>query len=788
MNTINDFHRIPLAITGKNVEVHQVPLKVKKQIVDNDDKIANEQPKQIQVVAQVHDIPVAQNEKIVQKSTTPIQAFRNTNVFQGKSSTQKISDDIIEQIISQDDDDDDNDDYNDIHDDMVNDINQENISTPIQAFRKTNIFDKKKSNAVDDIDSISPDIDSCQDTPNLSLTPIQAFRKTNIFNKKPLENDKTTTANNSLLSQQLSPIPKQILSGIDDSTPWRPCLVPRQVSFSKVQNIVQSTPQNKNLPEFINKLIKTNADNKKIMKNKKKISENNENSNVIMMNNIIQKKKLSNSSKSPRKFGTEISNLSGSISESSLSNGQSIIDAITTTPTKTVTTAATEKEKEIIPDESITSPSIPIVNANIEYDDDLDENSENKENEITDSPKKLSPSKKNRLLIDSPRRSFGKPLSKLSVSPVKLNFGNDEPQPGPSGLVKRQPLAERRITRQSNLHMFLNLPELPESTKITTADGIFDDINSNPSNRGKKIKNFKDPKMNNGVDDTDHSYDLEGQENQLRNYHPMLNNKRPKKQSNLHLLLDDSDDDTENQIPHGTSGDVEQSNDIGEPPIDFDDGKTLNNSDDELNVNNLFGFCDDIGDESNITATHDNTSTKTVKKINKKTTKKIGKPVIVADKPMTTRYSIIKDKKILDNEANEQPKMNKVDAIKAHFGSTKNAVIEAHDFSDTFDFGELEQPDDVSQVPLFVDLEPVHFKQPPRYSYNRKRHLNTSGETDDDEDNNDKIPESKITKKKKKISKEEREQKKQLENWAKSLNQSFNEVDEFDLIVESVND
>lgn len=510
--------------------------------------------------------------------------------------------------------------------------NEKLVLTPIKAFRKTIAFNQKPS--VQKNSSEKEQRKSGDNDEKLVLTPVKAFRRTAVFNDESLQQN--TTMDDTLIGQSLSPIPKRNQINFDESSPWRPCVVPlKQSSFSRVKNVVQSTPQTKKLTE---KLTKGKKEESTLSVTMEKINEiNNENI------DDSPRKNVSNSSKSPRKFGTELLNISGSKSESSATLGA------------TLTTTIIEKEV----DKNIVLPTVlPIVTADVS-EVSVDENSENKEN-VNKSPKK-SPTKRNRLLLDSPRRSFGKPSWPKSISPIKTSEpassiydkqNNINQQPGPSGLEqKRQPLVERRVKKQSNLHFFLNLPDMPESTKITTPHGIFDDLNPSQSITKKTVK------------------------------------------------------------------------------------KTTNeNNTKQLNVDNLFGFEDDIVDDNNDGVLNDSSlfssPTKKVVPIKKLTKPLVKKPRIISDDYLqrVTRLSVgqmnklLKDdktknkneklKKDVESKNEKTPKMDKIEAIKAHFGSTKAAVVEAKSFSDTFDaMSEEQEQSEIADVPLFVDLEPVHFNQ-----------------------------------------------------------------------------
>ena len=93
-------------------------------------------------------------------------------------------------------------------------------------------------------------------------------------------------------------------------------------------------------------------------------------------------------------------------------------------------------------------------------------------------------------------------VKSLSQSSSQKENVDPDPEAGPSWLDKPK---STTVLRQSNLNNFLNLDEMPESTRISTAHGIFDDPHSTPIN-GRKVKQLtEEPNIENafGFDDCD---------------------------------------------------------------------------------------------------------------------------------------------------------------------------------------------------------------------------------------------------------------------------------------------
>jgi len=124
-------------------------------------------------------------------------------------------------------------------------------------------------------------------------------------------------------------------------------------------------------------------------------------------------------------------------------------------------------------------------------------------------------------------------------------------------------------------------------------------------------------------------------------------------------------------------------------------------------------------------------------------------------------------------EVNETPMEQKYDQLKQiNFSDTFDVMSETEKLSKTF-----ENP------PLFMDVEPTHFQEPPQHSYRRKRAVKFDFSEDSDEEEEENV---KLRTKKKKPTKSEKEREKRIDEWVKTINTTFQEIDEHPLIVEKM--
>ncbi|XP_057337881.1 uncharacterized protein DDB_G0284459-like isoform X2 [Microplitis mediator] len=629
-----------------------------------------------------------------------------------------------------------------------------------------------------------PVVISCQELSgenriNWTTTPVQpkpmeeeASGSSRPYSQRPSTQMKTMM-DTSLLRRSLSPISKAAPSPFieDTGSPWRP--LPLN-SFSRVKNVFQSTPQGKKFSTLLGKA--SAVENKRLSTKMDKIPEiNNENS--ISKKNESSKNIQINNSKSPRKFGTEISNIDNTISsnregmstsKSPRKFGSDISNSNNSFPVSPVKkklskSSVVSKEKSSVTNEnklSVSSTNSINRGTSIQenpVDENLDkENSAPNYQSPSKTPRKISRSPgspfkgfpSSRVLqesITSPFKGFPRQLQEPVVPEVRPEPQPEfEPQPGPSGLQKNTPPTDTWKLKQSNLNKFLNLPERPSRARISTAHGLFDDLHTSPI-EGKVTKKTTPEKLDVGnafgFDDDDHDYDDSNASYGIDNY---------------------GIDNTSAQIPDEPKQ---------KPEENGAKTKTLERVNNNINNNN----------NNNKNKNNNKITIKNKNKNNNNNDPELKK---------ATRLSLGEIKRTLrsntdDNKNAEQEKNNPEAAIKGHQSPTKKSVPEVADYSNTFDIfsdHELDKQNNEQTVGLFEDYLPVHFHQPPRYSYKRKRRnrLTSCGHTEDEDDEE----EHKRVVKKKKVSKVEREQKKKLDDWAKSVNKTFEEIEHFDLVVE----
>uniref|UniRef100_A0A0C9RAE3 Uncharacterized protein n=1 Tax=Fopius arisanus TaxID=64838 RepID=A0A0C9RAE3_9HYME len=347
---------------------------------------------------------------------------------------------------------------------------------------------------------------------------------------------------------------------------------------------------------------------------------------------------------------------------------------------------------------------------------------EHDENLVEGSPKK-SPRKFGTVLGNvesagaSSRVSGGSEGKENELSPRKSPPKRVRtPLGSPRIIQKEQTLnqtGEDKLLKQSNLHGFLGIPEMPVSTSITTAHGIFND--GEGIVRGKEVRPG-DFSLGNafGFEDTCAGEDVSS----------------------------GMDDSREN-----APGVVQVEEKIREKNIPEKVGKIENNREKKKNVEEVQKIQKKIVEKERT----DRMPTRAV-------------PKVVED------FDKIERQKGESSSGDVSEEDERVPGKLETHEATKQNVVEAVSFLDTFDAEEKEI--DPVDVPLFVDPEPVHFKQPPRFSYGKRKrgvHFNTSDETDDsfhsDEEENQPIRKNK----KRKMTKAEKEQQKKLDEWAKKF-------------------
>ncbi|KAK2585567.1 hypothetical protein KPH14_010205 [Odynerus spinipes] len=538
------------------------------------------------------------------------------------------------------------------------------------------------------------------------------FRKTNIFNNKGLS-QYGNMMNHSLINKSFSPINK-VSENFDPGSPWR---ISPVNTFSQVINLFQSTPQPKAVEILQGRIIRNAKDQAKRLFDATRKSDiiEADNENLSAQKTLDRPNYITRKfGQSTRKFGTEITNLDHSVQSTNTTNNITL----------------TKQYEGAINNNALRNPNINLQSTiNIMPNDTPTYNdmTEDKENAVPKSSttKKLlrkrlkkiastssSPLKKEKGIQDKENlNAQSEPANVQTFSPSSSYAPKEkeeqskeifEPQPGPSGLQKFKSPSNNKPLQQTNLNAFLNIPEVPQSTTITTAHGIYDDAHSTPIS-GKPIKSIK--------------------------------------------------------------------------PIDTE----------HMEIDNAFGFKDDSSDNNlDISPIYPDPESNDVQ----------NKKVLKTDVPQTRKNSALPARLLaqeikktiarenVDNRENDAKNADKENIeVKKPLSSEKSKYVDTTDFSDTFDVLEEKENDETqkeqSDIPLFTDLEPVHFTQPPKRSYKRKRNVKFSFSESSSEENesDDTEPE----RKKKKRGKLNKEDVKRMRNWIKSINETFQEIEHHEL-------
>lgn len=340
-------------------------------------------------------------------------------------------------------------------------------STP-QFFKFPNVGASIKKPTAND--NVSQPIDDAS-TPKKAVTVAKSLRRFDIGNRNAPQPIVDNSTPKTVATVVKSPrkfgnenvdVPQPI---VDSSTPKKAALVKSPRKFG-TENVNPSQP-------IVDKLKPMRAIT--LVKSPRKFGTENFNTSQQFVEKPALKKAVI-PGKSPRKFGTEISNVSATSFGTTAVNYNSD-ESIKNRSSSPLAAAATDLQENTIP---------------------LDDCADDKENSAPTNPSSdvdnshVSP---RRLLSNySPRK-----VDKISSD---TNF---LPQAGPSGLQNRKPLNESRILKQSNLNNFLNLDNMPTSTRITTPHGIFDDVDTSPISGKPTIKMTREANVENafGFDDDD---------------------------------------------------------------------------------------------------------------------------------------------------------------------------------------------------------------------------------------------------------------------------------------------
>ena len=521
-----------------------------------------------------------------------------------------------------------------------------------------------------------------------------------------------TMMNHALLNKSLSPITKAG-GNFDPGSPWRAPSLKNQ-DFSRVKNVVQSTPQVAELATQSDK-PNGNLESTNVMK---EISESNDEVNNVspqVLDKPTPKKALA-MAKSPRKFGTEISN----INDSSViveRNEQPVSNEIS--PRKEVPSVMT----------TVNSYNVVVTDAVVPstiFAPDFNDIAEDKENSapIVSSPTKSQMKTPRKTGTKSPLRV----VKKLAMSAME----NCEIQPGPSGLQKRSLLGVVRnlssinenVAAQpgpSGLQKRSSLGTLRNSS-LSTNESI--EPQPGPSGLQKRsslevMKDWISTKENiepqpgpSGLQKRSPLGALQNTSSLMGdNFEPQLgpsglqkrsplSELRPLRQANLRnfLQLQEKAMPTTIKTPHGIF------NDAPSTPIN---GKPLKKINTEENLQNAFGFDEDSDTEvSPIKIEPERQAIKTGKnntgtipaRISVNEIKRHLLPVVQKAKP--------------DNVATEKVETERKENHTETLTKQQQVEVDA-DFINTFDVP-IEEPETKEkevEVSLFVDLEPVHFKQ-----------------------------------------------------------------------------
>lgn len=215
--------------------------------------------------------------------------------------------------------------------------------------------------------------------------------------------------------------------------------------------------------------------------------------------------------------------------------------------------------------------------------------------------------------------------------------------------------------------------------------------------------------------------------------------------------------------------------------------KLLKKSEDQnTEIKNAFGFVEDGSDQSITTSTEqiNQTTQKTKPRVGAgRGDVKIGSSLRL---PARNIRNLLLKKNIQEKFETGKKTEAQDEEIKKSPVKEKNKVqIDIANFSDTFDVhSDTELSEGTSTVPLFVDLEPSHFTQPPKHSYKRKRAVkfNFAGDSDEEEDDQESDEEYQV--KRKRTKKMQKNDCDRLQEWIENVNRTFDEIDHYDLLVE----
>ncbi|XP_017790786.1 PREDICTED: putative uncharacterized protein DDB_G0277255 [Habropoda laboriosa] len=376
------------------------------------------------------------------------------------------------------------------------------------------------------------------------------------------------------------------------------------------------------------------------------------------------------------------------------------------------------------------------------------------ENSTTNTPKK-----KNTL----PSRKFGTEITNIDHS-LHAN---------PIEHVNEQVVVEN-VSIQSNVHSITS--NMNDSIRFNNNENKTKNTLSPKKSFKKeaketKFQNHQESILNTQADELKENLDPQPGPSGLQIL-PISNEQRVLRQSNLNNFLNimDMPQNTTITTPHGIF-DYGQSTALSSRSV-----IKLNES--NMEIKNAFGFNDEDSNQDISSVEYKIINDK--EEENKSIQTNLGQ---YNTKP-TARLSIgeIKNKllvkKLKKNVQNEIKEIKK-SPIKER---NEQKIVDITNFSDTFDvLSETNETSvvDVSEIPLFTDMEPSHFTTPPRYSYKRKRAVRFSfSEGSEGEE-----VFIKQEKKRNKNDKLKKEQNKRLMEWVKDINATFSEIDQHELTI-----
>ena len=369
-----------------------------------------------------------------------------------------------------------------------------------------------------------------------------------------------------------------------------------------------------------------------------------------------------------------------------------------------------------------------------------------------------TPKKKN--LVNS--RKFGTEITNIDHS---LQFKSSIEQ-----------INERIPTETENIQ--LNTTNVTNMFKFDNNENKVKNVLS-PKNGFKREATMGKTKINQGnilnmqFDKEKKEYDSQPGPSGLQNY-SISNTDRVYRQSNLNNFLNvmEMPQSTTIKTPHGIFDDAQSTPIISRTP------KKANVS--TMELKNAFGFSDNDSnqEESPIKPKHERNKGEKPIQID------MGRNI----KPIRLSIGEIKNKLLtkelkedIHNKENILTEKKEVQKLE----EKNKKSIEIVNFSDTFDIlSETGERSVVSahSIPLFADLEPSHFTQPPRHSYKRKRDLRFNFLEEEDEEEEERIRSTGT--KRKKTDKLKKDQEERLLKWVQDINKTFSEIDQHELVVE----